>query len=200
MELLRADSAGIARAARALAEGFLVAIPTETVYGLACRWGDHDAIARIYAAKSRDARKPLQMLALDIEAAEAAGLSHSETVRAIARRFCPGPLTIVAPSSDGFTIGVRIPAHPFVRALMLRIGSPLAATSANLSGHHAALCANDAITELAIQPDILIDGGALPSESMASTVVEITPSGLRLLRQGSISLETINAAIMDAKD
>jgi len=190
------DSAALPACVAALAqEGSLLLAPTETVYGLMCSWPDQAARERIYSAKRRDGRKPLQMLAADLAMVEAGGGVVTETARRLAAEFCPGPLTVVIDSADGGSLGFRIPGHAFVLAVIRGHGKPLAATSANLSGEPAALGVPEALASLAEPPDLAVDGGALPADSLASTVVDARGGGLKILREGTISLAELERAV-----
>src|SRR5690606_23389667 len=139
-----ADADGIARAADLLRAGRLVAVPTETVYGLAARADSESAVAAIYRAKGRPSFNPLIVHVASAE--QARGLAHfGERAERLARRFWPGPLTMVLPLRAGAevvpavtaglpTIALRMPAHPAMRAALRELGHPLAAPSANRSG------------------------------------------------------------------
>lgn len=141
---LRPDPDGIARAARLLAQGQAVALPTETVYGLAADARNGEAVARIYEAKGRPAFNPLIVHLADAEAAARIGVFDEDALR-LARAFWPGPLTLVVPLRDDAgiagivtagldSVGLRVPAHPVAHALLRAFGGPLAAPSANRSG------------------------------------------------------------------
>lgn len=172
-------------------KGFVL-IPTETVYGLACLWTDNVAKEIIYKAKARPETKPFQMLVSSVDMAMKYGCSLNPTALKIAAAFCPGPITIIVPSVDGVSkIGFRIPEHEFVLQLIKKLDAPLAATSANLSGEPAALNAKDALSSLRIKPSFSIDGGDLPKESLASTVVEIVGDELKIIRKGPISYDSL---------
>ena len=187
------DAEAVERAAQVLLSGGVAALPTETVYGLATLWSNEEGRARIYALKHRPANKLLQMLAFSLDDAEKAGLQRSKRLDAVARRFCPGPITIVAPANGGASIGVRIPNHGFLLKLLKRLGQPLAATSANLSGRREALNAADAVQWLDGEPDLLVDGGEIQGGA-ASTVVSLLGEQPTILREGPITLEEILAA------
>lgn len=167
--------------------GAVIIAPTETVYGLMCRWDDEKAKERIYRMKARGDHKPMQMLAASTESAGDHGAIFSPTAAEIAEKFQPGPITIVVPGQSGETIGVRIPDHPFMTALLAELDAPLAATSANRSGQPAALNAQDAAKGLTEIPDLLIDGGEIPSDGQASTVVKIIGGEIEILRIGPIA-------------
>ena len=174
----------------------VVAIPTETVYGLACRWDSQTARELIYRLKHRPANKRLQMLASSVEMAIQSGLLPDQRLERLARRFWPGALTLVAPAANGDTIGLRIPAHPFVLALLKELTFPLACTSANLSGHPAGLTADEAIAELDGKPHALVDGGPVPpSGGLPSTVAVLTQDGIRILREGPVTLADLESCL-----
>ena len=173
----------------------VVAVPTETVYGLVCLWNSHKGRERIYELKARPAQKRLQMLAPSVSAAIAAGLQDDPRLERLANAFWPGALTVVAKATGEYdSIGLRIPAHPFVLALLEALGEPLAATSANLSGQPAGLTAEEAIKGLTAFPDALVDGGSVrETGGTASTVVSLLGDTPTILREGPISLAQIEA-------
>lgn len=175
--------------------GAVILIPTETVYGLACRWNDTTACERIYRMKMRDERKPLAMFATDSEALLNAGVILTGIPKLLANRFCPGPITIIAPNRDGSTTGFRIPNYPLVQALLAALEFPLATTSANLSGRPNALSPAEALTELTEQPDLIIDAGTIAQDAQPSTVVDATGPKPTILREGPISREMLENAL-----
>ncbi len=178
------------------APGGVVAIPTETVYGLAGRWDDASAQARIRRMKGREPEKPFQMLVPDLASAVTAGVTDSPALRALVAHFCPGPLTIVQVAADaGGTVGFRIPGHAPTLALLRELRQPLAATSANRSGDPAAATLGEALANLAGPPDVAIDGGRIPGTALASTVVDIASVPWRLLREGPITARQIRDAL-----
>ena len=120
-------------------KGSVLLLPTETVYGFMCRWDDSEARDRIFKMKKRSSDKPFQMLASSIAQAEKEGLIFDGEAWKIARKFFPGPLTLIVENRNGGTTGLRIPNHPLMLKLILKINSPLAATSANISGEPAIL-------------------------------------------------------------
>ncbi len=170
-------------------------IPTETVYGLVCSWDDEKAGKKIYKAKGRDENKPFQMLASSVDMVKSYGGIISEITEKIVKVFCPGPITIVVPTRDNKTIGFRIPEHKFTLELLKQYNSPLAGTSANLSGEPSALFFEDALKNLLIRPDIAVDSGKISSNSKPSTVIKVIDSKVELLREGPISLKDINISI-----
>lgn len=200
--LIRADSdQSIAEAIGALRRGGLVAIPTDTVYGLAAELWNEQAVARIYAAKGRPEIKAIPVLLSGVEALPEVAQPAPDFVLELARRFWPGPLTVVLPRrpeipevvSPTATIGVRVPDQAFARELLAAAG-PLAVTSANRSGRPGARTASEVLAELGDSIELVVDGGRTPG-GVPSTVVDCTESRPRLLREGPISLEQIEAAL-----
>ena len=174
--------------------GAVLLLPTETVYGFMCRWDDSEARARIFEMKGRSSDKPFQMLESSIGQAEKEGLIFDGEAKIIAEKFFPGPLTLVVNNRNGGTTGLRIPNHQFILKLIEKIGSPLAATSANISGEPASLAIEDALRNLESLPDIAVNSGKIEAGS-ASTVVDTTSSPFKILRPGPIKEEAIRKAI-----
>ncbi len=206
-ERLDADDAGIARAVEILRRGGLAAIPTETVYGLAARADDADAVAAIYAAKGRPSFNPLIVHVPDMAAAEALA-EWDERARSLAAAFWPGPLTIVlplradaglAPAVTGGldTIALRCPAHPVMRDVLTGLDAPLAAPSANRSETVSPTQAGHVLATLDGRIDAVLDAG--PCErGLESTIVAVErDGGWSVLRPGPIGGEQI-AAVMEA--
>ncbi|MDO6413530.1 L-threonylcarbamoyladenylate synthase [Sphingomonas sp. BIUV-7] len=193
----------IAEAADLIRTGQPVAVPTETVYGLAADASDAAAVARIYAAKGRPSFNPLIVHVPDSAAAEALA-DLGPIGAALARAFWPGPLTIVAPLRAGApiaslvtaglpTIALRVPAHPAMQALLAASGRPLAAPSANASGTISPTRAEHVLRSLGSRIALIIDGGAT-GLGLESTIVAVAPDGARLLRPGPIDAEALSAA------
>lgn len=183
-------SAALNAAAAVLARpGAVVLLPTETVYGLVCRAGDPAGIERIYQLKGRDRSKPLALFAADYRDLAAIGVELDGPAGALAAKYCPGPITIVARSRTGGTVGFRVPDHPFTLALLRKIGAPLASTSANRSGEPNARSVAAALAMLDGGVDLAIDGGEISPDALASTVVDATENEPKVLRQGPIVLE-----------
>lgn len=176
-------------------EDGVLLVPTETVYGLVCDAEHEAARAKIYEMKRRPASKLLTLFFASRQAAEAAFPSMPETAKRFAAAFCPGPVTLIVPDGDAFT-GFRIPDHPDLLHLLNAYGRPLASTSANLSGQPPAHTADEALASLAIPPDGILDGGPIPPDSEASTVIRIEPSGAwSILRPGPVTEEMLQAAL-----
>ena len=183
--MIRAGLDAVHEAARCLQNpGAVLLVPTETVYGLLCRADDSAAVEKIYRMKHRDAAKRLGCFVAGLS--DLKDLCPDRRVEAIAGKYCPGPLTIIARRKNGDTIGFRIPDHPFLQALLRETGMVLAQTSANRSGRPNVRTADEALAELAEEPDIVIDGGAIPEGAQASTVLDATGEELRIVRQGKL--------------
>jgi len=196
--------AAIAEAARLIAEGLPVAIPTETVYGLAADATNGEAVARIYEAKGRPSFNPLIVHVASIEAAEGIA-AFDAAARTLARRFWPGPLTLVLPliAGNGIaslvtaglpTIALRVSAHPAMRDLLEATGRPLAAPSANASGRLSPTRAAHVLAGLGGRIGLIVDAG--PTEhGLESTIVAVDHDGrLRLLRPGPIGSSELEVA------
>ena len=190
----------IAEAARLILAEQPVAMPTETVYGLAADATDPQAVARIYEAKGRPSFNPLIVHVPDLAAAERIG-EFSPEARNLAERHWPGPLTLVVPLQAGSgiativtaglpTIGLRVPAHPAMRDLLEATGLPLAAPSANSSGAISPTRAEHVLKSLRGLIPLIVDAG--PTErGLESTIVAATGGPLRLLRAGPIEVDAI---------
>lgn len=204
---LAADEAGIARAAEILRGGDLVALPTETVYGLAARADSEPAIAAIYRAKGRPEFNPLIVHVASLEQAERLAL-FDDRARELAERFWPGPLTLVLPLRDGAqvapavtaglpTIALRMPAHPLMQAVLRTLELPLAAPSANRSGSVSPTSAEHVLASFGEDAPSVLDGGAC-ERGLESTIVALRPSGWQQLRPGPISQSAVAALLGDA--
>ncbi len=177
--------------------GAVLLVPTETVYGLVCDWQDTAARARIYALKARDSGKPLAMFARNAAMAEQFGVQLNAEARTLLARFAPGPITVIAPAEGVYpTVGVRIPAYEFILDLLDAWQRPLASTSANASGMPNVLSVSEALAELHGEVDLAVDGGTLPPDAAASTVVNACVSPVRILRSGPIEEAAIRAALV----
>ncbi len=196
--ILLPDPAGIAAAAYVLRAGGLVAVPTETVYGLAARADDAAAVAGIYAAKGRPSFNPLIVHVADVAQAETLAL-FSPLAHALAQSFWPGPLTLVLPrradapvaslvTAGLDTIALRCPAHAVMQALVRSVG-PLAAPSANASGRISPTRAVHVLESLDVP---VIDAGPCAA-GVESTIVAVEAGGWRLLRPGAVAVEVIAA-------
>ena len=175
--------------------GAVLMIPTETVYGLVCRWDDQKAVERIYELKGREKGKPLALFADSVATLKKHDIYLNSNAKKLAAALCPGALTVVVPTPEGNTVGFRIPDHDFVLELLRRSGYPLASTSANRSGEPNALNVDSAMGMLEGEVDVVVDGGSISPDSKASTVVMAMESELKILRSGPISEEELYSAI-----
>ena len=177
--------------------GAVLLVPTETVYGLVCDWGDQAAHDRIYAMKHRAENKPLAAFVPSPAHAETlCGCPLPETAKRFAERFMPGPVTLIVPDKNGVTFGFRIPDHPFILELLRAYGRPLASTSANRSGQPPALEVGYALATLAEQPDCTVDYGPLPQDSRASTVILVNADNTwKILREGPVTKAELEAVL-----
>lgn len=168
--------------------GAVLLVPTETVYGLVCDWQDSAARQKIYNLKHRSDSKPLAMFAYNADMAEKYGVKLNDPARILLKKFAPGPITVIAPGNEEYpTVGVRIPDHPFILELLKRRSRPLASTSANASGMPNVLNVAEAVGQLDGSVDMIIDGGTLPEDAAASTVVSVVDNQCIILRQGPVS-------------
>jgi L-threonylcarbamoyladenylate synthase len=197
------DAAAIARAAAALRGGGLVILPTETVYGLAADASNPRAVAAVYEAKGRPAFNPLIAHVADVAMAQRIARFDERALR-LARRFWPGPLTLVLPVADPAavcdlaragldTVAVRAPAHPMAHALLQAFGGPIVAPSANRSGRPSPTTYLDAIEETGESAEAALDGGPCRI-GLESTVVALLDEP-RLLRPGAITRGEIELLI-----
>ncbi len=194
----------LALAADILARGGLVAIPTETVYGLACDAANTGAVARLYAAKGRPSFNPLIAHVSTTEMAERQACFTPMAMRA-GQALWPGPLTLVLPVQPSATIcdlaraglssvAIRIPAHPAALAVLNAFGGPLVAPSANRSGHVSPTRAEHVMDDLGEAIDLIIDGGPCLM-GIESTIVSFLGGAPALLRPGAYDAATIEDAI-----
>ncbi|HEV3226618.1 MAG TPA: L-threonylcarbamoyladenylate synthase [Acidimicrobiales bacterium] len=177
------------RAVEALRAGGAIVLPTDTVYGLAAL---PPFVDRLYALKGRPASVPIAVLVASIEQARSV-VAVTPAAQRLATAFWPGPLTIVLQREAGDTLGVRCPAHDFVRELARRAGA-LAVTSANRHGDATPITAAAAAAALAGDVALVIDGGECAG--VASTVVDLTGSSLEIVRIGPISQEEIRSVAL----
>lgn len=184
----------IEHAATVLEDGGVILAPTETVYGIMTLWDNEEGRKRIFSMKARDRSKPLQMLARDLRQVQQAGAKEAPALRALADTFWPGPLTIVCATTDGGSIGARVPDSEFAGALLERVGKPLAASSANHSGQPTPFTARDAAQSLEELPDLVIENDE-PLEKEASTVVSLLDYDPEILRGGDIHRDQIVEAL-----
>jgi L-threonylcarbamoyladenylate synthase len=200
--VLQTDEGGIAEAARLIAEGQPVAVPTETVYGLAADATNAEAVARIYAAKGRPSFNPLIVHVQSLEQAQIYA-RFSEAALAVAAAFWPGAVTLVLPLREcaGLapavtarlaTVALRCPAHPAMQALLALSGVPLSAPSANASGRISPVTAQHVLATLEGRIPLVLDGGP-SANGLESTIVRIDKDGVALLRPGPVDIDAILA-------
>ena len=195
--ILPFDGKAVAEAGRLILAGEAVAVPTETVYGLAADATNAEAVAKIYEAKGRPSFNPLIVHASSFSDAERIG-RFDDRARKLATEHWPGPLTLVVPLQDDRglaslvtaglpTIALRVPAHPAMQAVLKACGRPLAAPSANASGSISPTRAEHVLKSLGGRIPLIIDGGRT-ERGLESTIIAATGGPLRLLRRGPIDV------------
>ncbi len=193
--------AAVERAADLLRAGELVALPTETVYGLAANALDPQAVARIFETKGRPAENPIIVHVDSVKMAQRCVSSWPEAAEKLAAAFWPGPLTLVLPRSGeipdivtagGDTVGVRWPSHPFIQAVIRKCNFPLAAPSANPSNQVSPTNAEHVRKMLGEKIRLIVDGGQ-SQVGIESTVIDVSVAPPRMLRPGMIHAESILA-------
>ncbi len=193
----------IAEAAAALRAGHLVVLPTDTVYGLACRADMEEAVARVYAAKGRDAEKALPILLPGVHALERVCHTCDEQTLLLARAFWPGALTLVVHKSPAVpavvtggrpSVALRVPACGITCQVLEQSGVLVAVTSANTSGEPPAVAVKELSPELLTRVDVVVDGGPCPG-GQASTLLDLTQDPPRILRAGPVSRDQLAAVL-----
>ena len=198
-------SASLDEAAEMIKKGGLVAVPTETVYGLAGNGLDEEAVKQIYEVKGRPQVKPLSLMVRGVEDMERYCAQVPDGARLLAQRFWPGPLTIVLKAKDfipsivlagGDTVGLRCPDHPMTLALLEKAGVPFAAPSANPSGQDSPKTAEKVREYFDGRIDGIVDGGEC-GIGRESTIISMVQTPYRILRQGALSQEKIAGALSE---
>lgn len=198
-------TAAVTRAAELLRAGEVVALPTETVYGLAANALNADAVAKIYQIKGRPAHNPIIVHVADLEMAQCCVTNWPASAVQLAKSFWPGPLTMVLPrapiipdivTAGGATVGVRWPGHPFMQAVIRECGFPLAAPSANLSNSISPTNAEHVRKQLGDKLALIVDGGQ-SQVGIESTVIDLVSQPPRVLRPGMIHEESLLAALAE---
>ncbi len=193
----------VKRATELLRAGEVVALPTETVYGLAANALDKKAVAKIFQIKNRPANNPIIVHIASVEMAKRCVTVWPDPAEKLARAFWPGPLTIVLPcakkipgivTAGGKTVGVRWPGHPFIQAVIRECGFPLAAPSANLSGHVSPTNAEHVHRQLGDKISLIVDGGQ-SQVGIESAVLDLTVSPPQVLRPGMIHAVSLEAVM-----
>ena len=193
----------VARAVELLRAGNVVALPTETVYGLAANALDARAVQRIFEIKGRPARNPVIVHVAGLEMARRCAAQWPSLADTLAAAFWPGPLTLVLPrakdipdavTAGGLTVGIRWPSHPFIQAVIRECGFPLAAPSANASNAISPTNALHVSRSLGHKISLIVDGGQ-SQVGIESTVLDLTAGPPRILRPGMIHAESLQAAM-----
>jgi L-threonylcarbamoyladenylate synthase len=196
----------IRRAVVVLQAGGVVAFPTETFYGLAVDAMNDEAIGRIFRIKGRTFTNPIALIAGDESGIGALVAEIPVAARKLMRAFWPGPLTLLFSASPRISprltagtgkIGIRISSHPIAAGLAARLGGPVTATSANLSGAPECVAAAEVLASLGDRVDLIIDGGATPG-GKGSTLLDITADPPVCLREGAITRVNIQEALKSA--
>ncbi|MBQ5317695.1 MAG: threonylcarbamoyl-AMP synthase [Oscillospiraceae bacterium] len=199
-KLLSTSEYDITYAAKLLADGEVVGIPTETVYGLAADAENEEAVKNIFKAKGRPQDNPLIVHIADISQLEEYVYDVPQLAYKLAEKFCPGPLTMVLPKKNRIpnvtsagldTVGIRIPYHPAARKLIQESGKALAAPSANLSGSPSPTTAMHVMNDMNGRIPAIVDGGSCPV-GVESTVISFENGKIRLLRPGFISADELS--------
>ena len=192
-------STSIIRATEILSDGGVIALPTDTLYGVSANALDPAAASKVFGVKGREERSPLPIFVSDPGDLYKYGRDIPDVALRLAEIFWPGKLTIVVAKSDlvpdvvsgGLdTVGLRIPDHPTPREIVAQLGEPITATSANVSGKRALTAAADVLSELGSRLDLILDGGVL-APSAPSTVIDVTANPPRILREGALSASDI---------
>ncbi|MGQ9593935.1 MAG: L-threonylcarbamoyladenylate synthase [Anaerolineae bacterium] len=183
--------------------GGVVAFPTDTVYGVGADPLQEEAVVALFQVKGRPAEKAIPLLLSEMSQVEAVAREVPAAAEALTRRFWPGPLSIVVWAREevpalvragGGTVALRMPDHPVALGLIGAFGRPLAATSANLSGHPAPVTAEEVLAQLRGRIPLLVDGGQCPGGD-PSTVLDLTVIPPRILRPGPIPWEEIRVCL-----
>ncbi len=191
----------IEMASELIAQGGVVAIPTDTVYGVAASLSHPEALRRIYEIKGRDRAKPLPILVSSTDALARLAPEIDPNIALLLNVYWPGPLTIVIESSPGMpaevlasddTVAVRLPNHMLAIELIERAGGAVACTSANISGRDPAASAQDVLTTLGPALDGVVEGGIAPG-GVPSTIIRIADGEVLTVREGPIPIEHIRA-------
>lgn len=197
------DKEGILEAAEFLRNGELVAVPTETVYGLAANALNPEAVANIFKAKGRPQDNPLIVHIAHLDEIDPLVKNFDDRAKKLAEAFWPGPLTIILPKSDKIpqevsagldTVAIRMPSHPVAREIIEKCGYPLAAPSANTSGKPSPTTAQHVMNDMNGKIAAVVDGGAC-SVGVESTVITLVGETPRILRPGGITPEQLRSVL-----
>lgn len=194
-------SSRINEAVGLLQQSGIIAYPTDTLYGLGADVFDEVALNRIFTIKNRPYGMPLPILISSVDMLSDVASDVSQITLELAKTFWPGPLTLVLPktanipsiiAARGWTVAVRVPNHPLPRELSRLLKRPITGTSANYSGGRDLLTAPEVRTELGHLVDMIIDSPPKPS-GQASTILDLTSTKIRLIRQGAISMQNLES-------
>ena len=200
--IYKATEENIAKAGKILKNGGVVAIPTETVYGLAANALDKKAVAKIFAAKGRPADNPLIVHITDAKDIKKYAYPN-EKAAALAKKFWPGPLTMILPKKDCIpdivsagldTVAIRCPSHPVARAIINAAGVPLAAPSANISGHPSPTTGQHVIDDLNGKVDMILVGPDCKT-GIESTIIDLSGDFPTIVRPGTITKDQLQEVI-----
>ena len=191
MRIVKSDEEGLEAAAKVLLAGGVAVIPTDTVYGLAAHPDFPEAVDRLYTIKGREAKKPIALLAADVEVVERFGYQITGKACELVKHW-PGGLTLILSKSTlnsqlstlNSAEGFRVPDHGWTRRLLAKCGGLLRVTSANLSGQRAATDAPAALADVGLSADIVVDDGISPG-GVPSTVVKVDGGHIEVLRLGA---------------
>lgn len=186
-----------------LKSGGIIAIPTDTVYGIGADPFNADAVQKLYTLKGRPEEKPIPLVLGSVEDVQQVAQNLPDFFFHLTEKFWPGGLTIIVQSKNllpqltagGTTVGLRIPNQPLLLEILQEFGGPLAITSANLSGHPAATSPDEFSKELVSRIDVIVDDGQTPGPT-PSTVYDISVSPPQIRRHGVISEETLTKELM----
>lgn len=197
------DTEAFGHAVRLLRAGKVIAFPTDTVYGVGASGFNEHAIEQLFVVKTRERGKAIPYLLADAKDLAHVAREIPEAAQMLAKKFWPGALTLVVPVNTrvpkiliagGDTIAVRVPNHPTTRALIDSLGSPLAATSANISGGSDPANAQQVLAQLDGRIPMILDGGATRA-NIPSTVIDVTVTPPKVLRIGALSVAEIEKVI-----
>lgn len=197
------DDEKIRQAAKIIKEGGIVVFPTETVYGIGTNGLDKSAIEKLYKVKKRPFDKPISLLVSDTEMINKVAKDITQLEQKLIEAFFPGPFTIILKkkeivpdilTSNGKTVGIRMPENEIARKLVEYAGVPIAAPSANISGKKSGTNLEEILEDFDENVDCFIDGGNSKLK-IGSTIVKVEDENINILRQGSISKEQIEKVI-----
>jgi len=193
----QSDDSAINETTTIIQSGGVVAVPTDTVYGIACSVFNSSAIRSLYQIKIRENIKAIPVLISDLNQIEIVARNLNENMIILSQTFWPGALTLIVPKNDLLpsaltaysTVGIRIPDYDWLRAIIRKTG-PLAVTSANISGEASPITAAEVLEQLDDRIELVIDGGECKG-GISSTVVDCGSDGINILREGGITRDQI---------